>query len=112
MARWSAAAAPGTIGTPATPEASTPDHSRTMSEPNHTPQTTRPHGVHGESVTTSSVSGRTAAIRIVLRLIVGAIIAIAGIFHRQSARQALAAETNALAAPNVLLSKAKSASPT
>src|ERR1700759_239844 len=111
MARWSAAAVPGRTGTVATPEASTPDHSRTMSEPNHTPQTTRPHGEHGESVPPSNVSGRTAVIVIALLLIVAAIIAISGILHRQSARQALAAETNALAAPDVLLSKAKSASP-
>ena len=55
-----------------------------MSEPNQTPQTT---STHGESVPPSSVSGRTAAIVIVLLLIVGAVIAIAGIFHRQSARQ-------------------------
>jgi RND family efflux transporter MFP subunit len=84
-----------------------------MSEPNHTPQTTRPQGEHGSApLPQSSVSGRTAIIVIVLLLIVGAIIAIAGILHRQNARQALAAETNALAAPDVLLSKAMSAAPT
>jgi RND family efflux transporter MFP subunit len=83
-----------------------------MSEPNDTPQTTHPQGEHGgASMPRSSVSGRTAIIVIVLLLIVGAIIAIAGILHRQDARRALAAETNALAAPDVLLSKAKSAAP-
>ncbi|HEY1963790.1 MAG TPA: efflux RND transporter periplasmic adaptor subunit, partial [Acidobacteriaceae bacterium] len=79
-----------------------------MSEPNHTPQTTSPHG---EALPASNVSGRTAVIVIVLLLIVGAIIAVSGILHRQSARETLAAETNTLAAPDVLLSTAKSASP-
>jgi RND family efflux transporter MFP subunit len=84
-----------------------------MSEPNRTPQTTHPQGEHGGApLPQASVSGRTAIIVIVLLLIVGAVIAIAGILHRQNARQALAAETNALAAPDVLLSKAKSAAPT
>jgi RND family efflux transporter MFP subunit len=83
-----------------------------MSEPNQTPQTTRPESEHGHAPQPqSNVSGRTAIIVIVLLLIVGAVIAITGILHRQNARQALAAETNALAAPDVLLSKAKSATP-
>jgi RND family efflux transporter MFP subunit len=87
-----------------------------MSEPNHTPQTTHPQGEHdtpqiGAQTPQSNVSGRTAAIVIVLLLIVGAVIAVAGILHRQNARQVLADETNALAAPDVLLSKAKSGSP-
>ncbi len=90
------------------------EHSQT--EPNRTPPTTRPPGEHGTaqtglSVPPSHVSGRTAIIVIVLLLIVGAVIAIVGILHRQSARRALAAETNMLAAPDVLLSKATSASP-
>ena len=80
-----------------------------MSEPNHTPPTT--HGQGEQALPQSNVSPRTAVIVIVVLLIVGAIIAIAGILHRQSARQALAAETNALAAPDVLLSTAKSGSP-
>jgi RND family efflux transporter MFP subunit len=84
--------------------------------PNRTPPTTHSPGEHGSaqtgaSVPQSHVSGRTAIIVIVLLLIVGAVIAIVGILHRQSARRALAAETNALAAPDVLLSKAMSASP-
>jgi RND family efflux transporter MFP subunit len=87
-----------------------------MSEPNHTTPTTHPQGEHGTPQTgapvpQSNVSGRTAVIVIVLLLIVGAIIAVAGILQRQHARRALAAETNALAAPDVLLSKAKSGSP-
>jgi RND family efflux transporter MFP subunit len=83
-----------------------------MSEPNHIPQTTRPQGEHGgASLPQSNVSGRTAVIVIVVLLIAGAIIAVAGILQRQHARRALAAETNALAAPDVLLSKAKSGSP-
>jgi RND family efflux transporter MFP subunit len=83
-----------------------------MSEPNHTPQTTRPQGEHGAApIPQSSVSGRTAVIVIVLLLIVGAVIAIVGILHRQSARRALADETTALAAPDVLLSAAQSGSP-
>jgi RND family efflux transporter MFP subunit len=80
-------------------------------EPKHTPQTPRPQGEHGSATPQSGVSGRTAVIVIVLLLIVGAVIAIAGILHRQNARRALADETNALAAPDVLLSKAKSGSP-
>ncbi len=87
-----------------------------MSEPNHTPPTTHPQGEHrtpqtGAPAPQSNVSGRTAVIVIVLLLIVGAVIAIAGILQREHARRALAAETNALAAPDVLLSKAKSGSP-
>jgi RND family efflux transporter MFP subunit len=84
-----------------------------MSEPNQIPQTARPQGEHGGApLPQSNVSGRTAIIVIVVLLIVGAVIAVAGILHRQRARQALAAETNALAAPDVLLSKAQSAAPT
>jgi RND family efflux transporter MFP subunit len=82
-----------------------------MSEPNQTPQTTHPQGEHGGAMPQSNVSGRTAVIVIVLLLIVGVVIAIVGILHRQSDRRALAAETNSLAAPDVLLSKAKSGSP-
>jgi RND family efflux transporter MFP subunit len=82
-----------------------------MSEPNHTPQTTRPQGEHDVVMPESNVSGRTAVIVIGLLLIVGAVIAVVGILHRQSDRRALAAETNSLAAPDVLLSKAKSGSP-
>ncbi len=91
-----------------------------MSEPDnnpetpraHNPQTARPHNEHdGAPAPQSGVSGRTAVIVLVLLLIVAAIIAVAGIVHRQHARTALAAETNALAAPDVLLSKPKSGSP-
>jgi RND family efflux transporter MFP subunit len=92
-----------------------------MSEPNQTPQKARSQGEHGTPQTPqgehaavipqANVSGRTAIIVIVVLLIVGAVIAVVGILHRQNAREALAAETNALAAPDVLLSKAKSASP-
>jgi RND family efflux transporter MFP subunit len=95
-----------------------------MSEPNQTPQTanppgahttpqpTRPQGEHGGAPPPqSNVSARTAVIVIVLLLIVGAVIAISGILQRQHARRALAAETNALAAPDVLLSKAQAGSP-
>ena len=91
-----------------------------MSEPDnnpetpraHNPQTARPHNEHdGASAPQSRVSGRTAVIVLVLLLIVAAVIAVVGIVHRQHARTALAAETNALAAPDVLLSKPKSGSP-
>ncbi|MGA9718929.1 MAG: efflux RND transporter periplasmic adaptor subunit [Acidobacteriaceae bacterium] len=91
-----------------------------MSEPDnnpetpraHNPQTTRPHDEHGAAATPQSrVSGRTAVIVLVLLLIVAAVIAVVGILHRQHARTALAAETNALAAPDVLLSKPKAGSP-
>jgi RND family efflux transporter MFP subunit len=95
-----------------------------MSEPNQTPQTanpqggnstpqsTRPQGEHGGAPAPEpNVSARTAVIVIVLLLIVGAVIAISGILQRQHARRALAAETNALAAPDVLLSKAQAGSP-
>jgi RND family efflux transporter MFP subunit len=44
-------------------------------------------------------------------LIAGAIVAVVGIVQRKHAGLALAAETNALAAPDVLLSKAQSGSP-
>jgi RND family efflux transporter MFP subunit len=79
-----------------------------MSEPNHTPQPPQ-HG--GAPAPQSNVTGRTAVIVIALLLIVGAVIAVAGILQRQHARSALAAETNAQAAPDVLLSKAKTGSP-
>ncbi len=83
-----------------------------MSEPDNNPQTARPHHEHGAaSAPQSRVSGRTAVIVLVLLLIVAGIIAVVGIVHRQHARTALAAETNALAAPDVLLSKPKSGSP-
>ena len=83
-----------------------------MSQPSHTPQTTRPQNEHGGAQTPqSSVSARAAVIVIVLLLIVGAVVAIVGILHRQNARRVLADETNALAAPDVLLSTAHSASP-
>jgi RND family efflux transporter MFP subunit len=87
-----------------------------QTEPNRTPPTTHPQGEHGAAqsgvpLPQSNLSGRTAIIVIVLLLVAGAVIAIVGILHRQNARRALAAETNALAAPDVLLSKAKSASP-
>ena len=83
-----------------------------MSQPNQNPQPTRPHGEHGNAPAPQShVSGRTAVTVLVLLLIVGAIIAVVGIVQRQHARSALAAETNALAAPDVLLSKPKAGSP-
>lgn len=83
-----------------------------MSEPNERPQPTRPQGAeHHEAMPEPAVSGRSAMIVIVLLLAVGAVIAIVGILHRQHSRKTLAAETDALAAPDVLLSKAKSGSP-
>ena len=63
------------------------------------------------STAQSSVSSRTAIIVIVLVLIAGAIIAVLGILHRQHARKDLATQTNALAAPDVLLAPPKSGSP-
>lgn len=83
-----------------------------MSEPNHTPQSVHPQqGEHGVPLPQSNVSGRTAMIVIVLLLIVGAVIAVVGILQRQHDRRALAAETTEQAAPDVLVSKAQSASP-
>lgn len=83
-----------------------------MSQPNQNPQTTPPHNEHGvTAIPESHVSGRTAVFVLGLLLIVGAVIVIVGIVHRLSARQALAAETNALAAPDVLLSKPKVGAP-
>jgi RND family efflux transporter MFP subunit len=91
-----------------------------MSEPDnnletpraHNPQNAHPHNEHGGAPAPQSpMSGRTAVIVLVLLLIVAAVIAVVGIVHRQHARTALAAETNALAAPDVLLSKPKSGSP-
>jgi RND family efflux transporter MFP subunit len=87
-----------------------------MSEPNQTAPTTHPQGEHqtpqtGAPAPQSNVTGRTAVIVIALLLIAGAVIALAGILQRQHARSALAAETNAQAAPDVLVSKAQSGSP-
>lgn len=83
-----------------------------MSEPNQNPQTAHPHNEHGVAPAPQSrVSARTAVIVLVLLFIVATVIAVVGIVRRQHARTALAAETNALAAPDVLLSKPKSGSP-
>ncbi|HEY3990908.1 MAG TPA: efflux RND transporter periplasmic adaptor subunit [Acidobacteriaceae bacterium] len=83
-----------------------------MSEPKHTPQSAPPQqGEHGTAMPQSNVSGRTAMIVIVLLLIAGAVIAVVGILQRQHDRRALAAETTAQAAPDVLLSKAQAGSP-
>jgi RND family efflux transporter MFP subunit len=81
-----------------------------MSEPNQNPQTPLLHNEHG-GTPESHVSGRTAIVVIAVLLIAAAVIAIVGIAHRVHARHALAAETNALAAPDVLLSKPKIGSP-
>ena len=81
-----------------------------MSEPHQNPQTPPPHNDHG-GTPQSHVSGRTAVIVIAVLLIAGAVIAFAGIAHRIHARHALAAETNTLAAPDVLLLKPKLGSP-
>jgi RND family efflux transporter MFP subunit len=91
-------------------EHGTPQTARSQSE-HGTSHTTHPQGEHAAVIPQARVSGRAAIIMIVVLLIVGAAIAVVGILHRQSARKALAAETNALAAPDVLLSRAKSASP-
>ena len=78
-----------------------------MNEPDQTP-----HGEHYDrSATPPGVSGRTALIVIVVLLIAGAVIAVAGILHRLHARTALAEQTNTLAAPDVLLSKPQSGAP-
>jgi RND family efflux transporter MFP subunit len=84
-----------------------------MSEPNQNPQTPRPHNEHGgASIPESHVSERTAILVLALLLIAGAVVVVVGIVHRLHARHALAAETTALAAPDVLLSKPKTGSPT
>lgn len=81
-----------------------------MSQPDQNPQTAHPHNEHG-GTPQSQVSGRTAVIGMVLLLIVGAVIVVVGIVQREHARSALAAETNELAAPDVLLSKPQAGSP-
>jgi multidrug efflux pump subunit AcrA (membrane-fusion protein) len=64
-----------------------------------------------EHLPESHISARTAVLVLVVLLIVGVVIAVVGIVQRKHAGSALAAETNALAAPDVTLSKAKSGSP-
>ncbi len=98
-----------------------------MSQPSYTPSNTpasagernapagAPHpGDHSagsHSLPQSRVSGRTALMVIVVLLIVCAIIAITGILSRRHQRTALADETTALAAPDVLLTPAKTGAP-
>lgn len=81
-----------------------------MSDPNQNPHSTPPQTEHG-GAPQSRVSARTAVLVLVLFLVVGAIIAIVGILHRQSQRRVLADQTNELAAPDVLLSKPKTGAP-
>lgn len=86
-----------------------------MSQPNQTPpsnQTAPEHGTPSpQHIPESHISARTAIAVLVVLLIVGVVIAVVGIVQRKHAGSALAAETNALAAPDVTLSKAKSGSP-
>jgi RND family efflux transporter MFP subunit len=63
------------------------------------------------AVPQSHLSARMAATVIVLLLIVGAIIAVFGILSRRHQRIALANETTTLAAPDVLLTPAKTGAP-
>lgn len=81
-----------------------------MSEPNQNPHTARPHNEHS-GMPTPQVSARTAVFVIVFLLVVGAVIAVVGILHRESQRRVLADQTNELAAPDVLLSKPKAGAP-
>jgi RND family efflux transporter MFP subunit len=86
-----------------------------MSQPNQTPPSNQAPAEHGtpspQHRPESHISARTAIAVLVVLLIVGVVIAVVGIVQRKHAASALAAETNALAAPNVTLSKAKSGSP-
>ncbi|HZD75741.1 MAG TPA: efflux RND transporter periplasmic adaptor subunit [Acidobacteriaceae bacterium] len=91
-----------------------------MSQPSQTPQPSQPrspqqeppaHPAASHSAPASHVSGRMAVTALLVLLIAGAIIAVVGIVQRKHASLALAAETNALAAPDVLLTKAQSGSP-
>jgi RND family efflux transporter MFP subunit len=113
--RLSVAAAPAQSGTTLLPAETTPETSRTMSQPNQTPSSTHGPAEHGkptpQHVPESRISPRTAIAVLVVLFIVGVIIAVTGIVQRKHAGRALAAETNALAAPDVTLSKAKMGSP-
>jgi RND family efflux transporter MFP subunit len=115
MARLNAAAAPVLSGTTLPPGATTREISRTMSQPNQTPPSNQPPAEHGtpspQHIPESHISARTAIAVLLVLLIVGVVIAVVGIVQRKHARSALAAETNALAAPDVTVSKAKSGSP-
>ncbi|HZB88410.1 MAG TPA: efflux RND transporter periplasmic adaptor subunit [Terracidiphilus sp.] len=91
-----------------------------MSQPSQTPppsQTRSPqqeppaHPTASHDAPGSHVSGRMAITALLVLSIAGAIIAVVGIVQRKHAGLALAAETNALAAPDVQLSKAQSGSP-
>jgi RND family efflux transporter MFP subunit len=86
-----------------------------MSQPNQTPPSNQPPAEHGtpspQHIPESHISARTAIAVLLVLLIVGVVIAVVGIVQRKHARSALAAETNALAAPDVTVSKAKSGSP-
>ncbi|MCU1312832.1 MAG: putative Co/Zn/Cd efflux system rane fusion protein [Acidobacteriaceae bacterium] len=86
-----------------------------MSQPNQTPPSNQPPAEHGtpspQHVPESHISPRTAITVLLVLLIAGVVIAVVGIVQRKHARSALAAETNALAAPDVTVSKAKSGSP-
>lgn len=59
----------------------------------------------------SRVSGRAAVTVLAILLIAGILVAMLGIIQRKRAGSTLAAETSALAAPDVLLAKAQSGSP-
>ena len=88
-----------------------------MSEPNQTPP--HPRGTNPEprpahaahTPPQSSVSGRSAATFLVVLLIVGLVIAIVGVVARLHDRKALADETIALAAPDVLLAPPRTGQP-
>jgi RND family efflux transporter MFP subunit len=86
-----------------------------MSQPNQTPPSNQPPAEHGtpspQHIPESHISARTAIAVLLVLLIAGVVIAVVGIVQRKHARSALAAETNALAAPDVTVSKAKSGSP-
>lgn len=87
-----------------------------MSQPNQTPSSNHGPAEHGkpapQHVPESRISPRTAIAVLVVLFIAGVIIAVTGIVQRKHAGRALASETNALAAPDVTLSKAKMGSPT
>jgi RND family efflux transporter MFP subunit len=91
-----------------------------MSQPNQTPEPSQPHSPQHDRpahpaashhAPESQVSGRMAITVLLLLLIAGAIVVVLGIVQRKHAGRALAAETNELAAPGVVVSKAQTGSP-